>query len=335
MSDLGVPSAAANEAPASAPSDGQGPANDNSNAGNPASEAAKTLNARRAEIRAALAAPKSQQASSDTKEPASATGAKSPEQSSPATSAPDSDELAALIREDRRIKSEAKRLEMSKAEFKEYESDVQRARAAREALKTGNRIGALKALFPDEDLTSDLFWDLAKAVGEEPEGERQPDIKELVAAQVAAKLAADKEAAEENERNRRSAAEAGLNEARSEYVSACGQAFAANKDKFPAIAALGIHAERIREFVEDEFRPRNGGKIPSTFETLAALEQELVARVRMTPYAAREEAPVQRAATVSSSWRSDPGRPANDNSANETLEQSRERRRALLRQGAR
>lgn len=331
MSDTAAPAI-----PDSSASTSSAPVNDNAAAGavdNPASEAAKTLNARRAEIRAKLASAKPE--SSDTKDTAPASGAKSPESASQTTTGSDSpDDIQALIREDRRIKAESKRLEISKAELKEYEADVLRAKTAREHLGKGDRIAALKALFPGEDLTSDLFWDLAKAVGQEGEGAAQPDIEKVVAAQVEAKLKADADAAAKRRDDERAAAEAGLNDARNEYISACGDVFKANQDKFPAIHALGVRAERIQDFVEKEFRPRNNGRIPSTLETLQALEEELSGRIRSTPYAAQAAQPA-RANTVSNSWRSDPGRPANDNSANKTLDQIREERRALLRQSNR
>lgn len=329
MSDQGAPSAAPDATPASAPSDsGAPPANDN--AGNPASAAAKTLNARRAEIRAKLSNPSKE--SSATKETADATTAKSAEPLS-AASPPDGDEIAALIREQRRLTAESKQLEASRAQLKEFEADVQRAKAAREALKTGNRIGALKALFPDEDLTSDLFWDLAKAVGEEPEA-AEPDIEKLVAAQVEAKMKADAEAAAKRRQDEKDAHVARLQSAHSEYVGAVGDVFSANRDKFPAINALGIGAERIRAFVEDEYHPKNG-TVPSPFETLQHLEDELTSRIRSTPYAAREAAPPPPAATLSSAWRSDPGRPANDNHAADSIEQIRARIKASFRAGAR
>lgn len=330
MSDTAAP-----VAPDSSASPSSAPVNDNAAqaADNPASEAAKTLNARRAEIRAKLASAKPE--SSDTKEAASASGAKSPEPASQTTTGTDSpDDIQALIREQRLIKKERQQVEATKAELKEYEADVQRAKAAREHMGKGDRIAALKALFPGEDLTSDLFWDLAKAVGQEGEGAAQPDLEKVVAAQVEAKLKADADAAAKRRDDEKAAAVVQLDMARNEYASACGDVFKANQDKFPAIAALGVRAERIRDFVEKEFRPQNNGRIPSTFETLQAMEKELSGRILSTPYAAQPAQP-QRANTVSNSWRSDPGRPANDNSANKTLDQIREERRALLRQSSR
>jgi hypothetical protein len=304
------------------------PANDNSSVADAASEAAKTLNARRAEIRAKLHANHSSKESSTTTVPADATGAKSPDGASPTTTG-ENDDIAALIREERRIKAEGRALEERAAQLKTMEPYIEKIQQAQEHYKAGRKLDALKAIFSEEDITEGLFWELAESIGKD--GSEQ-DIDLIVETKLSAKMEADRKAAAEAETRRIAALDANLDAARGEYVDACAQVFKANASQFPAIAALGIRADRIRDYVEKEFRPANNGKIPSTLETLQALERELVGTIRKTPYARPEPETRAPAATVSSEWRTDPGRPANDNNVNETLDQIRERRRAALRQ---
>lgn len=301
------------------------PANDNATSA--ASDAARTLAARRAEIRANLnAKPKETSSEVDSE----AVTAAKPDVPAVVDKGPKLDDLSGLIKEQRRIKADKAQLESDRAALKEVEPYIPRIRAAEAAIKAGDKVSAIKALFPGEDLTSDLFWDLAKSIGEQPgDGPKEIDLDKLVADKIAAQRKADSDAAADKVKQAREAADNELNGARGEYLGAVHATFTANAAKYPAIASLGVSSERIKDFVEVDFFKKHG-RIPSASETLDELEKEIADRILSTPYARREEAQRAPSPTITANWRSDPGRPTNSDNGPKTLDEIRAARRASL-----
>ncbi len=345
-------------------------ANDNAApaAPNPISQAAKTLReARRATLREG--AGKTTTASSKhspTQQSSSSTEAT--EQSPPpVASEPAADEIAVLIREDRRIKAEARKVEARAAEVeakaKQFESWAPRLSAAEAALAKGDTLAAIRAAFPDVDLTGDVFWDIAKQYGataSDDDGPSEVDFEKLVDERLTAREKAEKEASEAKRRELHQAVSQRLAEvdhqiapgfagdvmeiaelagnvaaevvgdvveAYGEFVAATNQTFSANAAKYPAIATLGAHPRRVVE-TSERLRKETGNQ-PSTSAVLDALEKEMAARIQATPYAQRTEQP-RPSPTVTSSWRSDAGRPAPVEGGRRTVDQLRAERKARL-----
>jgi len=321
------------------------------NAADAASEAARTLAARRAEIKAKLAKgegndPKDSKpdgATDANAQHASAKDPKSADTQKTAAKADADDDLSALIKEQRRISAESKRIAAERAAIeaarKEVEEFAPRVKAAKEALAKGSKVDAIRALFPDEDLTTDLFWDLAKQLGEgepaQPKAIDPEELAELAAAKLEAKRQAEEEARQAKEREAQEAQERQLSEARETYLSAVNETFQANAANYPGVVRLfkligdranKVVSERIIELAEAQ--GRETGSVPSVSEVLAKVSQELYADAAQA--AANDNGAARSAGTVTSAWKSDPGRPITP-SREKTLEEIRAERKAALR----
>lgn len=178
------------------------PANDNAAA--PAAAPAPTL-ADKLQARAeALSKPDGAAPEAKPAEPAKpAEGAPKPEST---------DDLLAAVRAQRKEREAQKardqELETLRQQLKDNEPTVAQTRQARELLARGDRIGAVRAMFPDLDTTGEFFYELARAVaakeakgeGEEPTGALTPaQVEELVEKRMAAKEAAQEASRKANE----------------------------------------------------------------------------------------------------------------------------------------
>ncbi|MBA2560636.1 MAG: hypothetical protein H0V07_12280 [Propionibacteriales bacterium] len=248
---------------------------------------------------------------------------------------------------------------MREAALKEHEQYLPRIAAAKGHIAKGDKLAAIQALFPDEDLMTDLFWDLAKLNGQQVEaGDEDGSVKRMTPDQIAdlaatkleiKRAAAEQEAAAAAALAKAEQAAAGdreLEGARTEYLGDVNQAFqAGGQGRFAGIEALHRHlssdvepgldandpehpsnviGRRLMKFVETEGRKL--GRILPPAEALAAYDARLRAGMPATPVAEVRPSP-----TMTSAWRSDPGRPTPADDGHKTLDRIREERRAALR----
>ncbi len=331
MSDIATPESSSTPAPA------EGTAAPAAPASNPVSDAARTLAASRASHRAKLESPKA------TGEPSAAAPA-SP--GAAQAKEPSLEEVQAAIRAQRERRDATKRDEQARQQLAEKEKSVTEAAGELEALRTarqlmakGDRIGAIKAMYPDVDVTSDLFWDLARQMGTGEDGKAtgdgEVDLEKAIADGIAKARAAEKETEEASEREKREKADAALGEARSSYAQEAAEVFKAMHQKFPLINHITIPPERVWQYAEENTKD---GRVPDPAETLAKIEADFEERIRAAGYvkAGEQQAPNgPTGATVTNGWRSDPGRPAPAGNDGKTLDQIREERRARLTAGSR
>lgn len=356
MIDTGAPAAPAESAPATPATEEKAEPKAEAKTETPAidpTDAAKALRARRAEIREKLKAKPA-----DKEKPAEAkTEAKEAAPKAEAKQEPSTDEVQALIREERRLKAEKAQVAQEREALKAHEPKIKRLEQAESLLAKGDRVGAVRAMFPD--LTDDLFWDLAKSIGEKGDAGDAPDIDTLLEQKLTARQEQEARAAQERADRERAEHQAQLArvdekvapgfsntvlsllsiereppevqrqvaEAYGEFVEATAKVYTAHKDKLPGISEFGASpAEVVRK--AEQLRA-SLKRQPSTAEVLNAIEADITARIeriRPTP-----TPPQQRPSTaVTNGWRSDPGKPAVDRSTM-TLDQIREERRAALR----
>jgi hypothetical protein len=346
----------------SSPATTEAPAEGQAKEASAATEAARTLAARRAEIRGKLGkdsagpkagatasgnAPNADSSSSsgqggDSK-PSSATAQTPPAAKQEAKADAGSDEIAALIREDRRIKAEGKKLAEERAALeaarKEVDEYTPRVKAAQAALAKGDKVSAIKALFPDEDLTTDLFWDLAKQLGEDAPAQAAIDpekVAEMALERLEAKRKAEQDAEAAKKAEAAKADDAALEEARNEYLAEANKEFQRNIASFNGMTRLfkliGSRAttvinERIIEVAEEHGRAT--GRVLSIADAMAKVNAELAADQQEA--AANDNG--KPAANVTGKWQSDPGRPAGKDSKDKSLDEIRAERKAALRAG--
>ena len=272
-------------------------------------------------------------------------------------------QLAALIREDRRIKAASKALAEREAALKDIETSATRVRAFDAAWAKGDHLGAIKQLVGGK-APADLVWDLLKEAEQTSEADETPDIDAIVEQKLAAREKAAQEARERAEAERRTSletklaaadekvapgfgrgvygavkwAERGIDpnnaeqvggavEAYAEYVGSVAKNLEAFPQKYPAAARLEIQPLRVVRTVERLWSELK--RVPSTDETLAAIEKDLVGAFQATPYAA--PAPEAKPSpTVTNGWKHDAGRP-DAPAAKMDLDAKREaRKRALM-----
>lgn len=306
---------------------------------NPVSQAAKTLASAREARRAALrqGADKDPKTATPSSPPSDSTET-STDTPKPAAE-PEADEIAALIREDRRVKGAAKQLEARAAEVEARAQRIEpwlpRIETAEAAFAKGDVVSGVKALLPNPDLANDLFWELAKSIGEDP-GEAPPvDIRKVVEEEILARQKAEREEAEQRRKQEREAVETNLNGARGEFLGACNDIFQGKHAQFPEIVRvfrkLGPDAtpainRRLIDKVESHYRTTR--EMLSAAQALQLVEQELLS---IDPPAQVE--PPRPSPTVTSSWRSDPGRPAPAEGTRRSVDQMRAEIKARLRAG--
>jgi hypothetical protein len=318
------PSAPAPGAPAAAPAAPITP-----------SEAGRTLAQLRSQHREALSKP-----------PAPAPAQDTPPEAKPPAPAADDDEIATLIAEDRRLKTLSKELETRAAAVKEHEQYIPSVKAAREALAKGDYIAALSAVFPGEDITSDLFWALSKHVSEQT-GAPEVDIDQLVEKKLTERQAREQQEREKAQQEaRQKVAEArdsmdrhlgvgfGANllkqvrtvhvagrevpseqappevmanivTAYGDYVKAALSEYERDAAKYPAIGKFRPPLGKVVEHLERMRREK--GTPPSTTAVLQAMEDEIAADIRGTPYAAPSAPAARPSPTVHSGWQRDAG----------------------------
>jgi hypothetical protein len=332
----------------SSPATTEAPAEGQAKEASAATEAARTLAARRAEIRGKLGkdsagpkagatasgnAPNADSSSSsgqggDSK-PSSATAQTPPAAKQEAKADAGSDEIAALIREDRRIKAEGKKLAEERAALeaarKEVDEYTPRVKAAQAALAKGDKVSAIKALFPDEDLTTDLFWDLAKQLGEDAPAQAAIDpekVAEMALERLEAKRKAEQDAEAARKAEAAKADDAALEERNIASFNGMTRLF-----KLIGSRATTVINERIIEVAEEHGRAT--GRVLSIADAMAKVNAELAADQQEA--AANDNG--KPAANVTGKWQSDPGRPAGKDSKDKSLDEIRAERKAALRAG--
>jgi hypothetical protein len=357
----------ADEAPAAAPGATEHPAETSTPAADAAkvitpSEAGKSLAQAREDRKAKLREgdkgkapdPKGAATRATTAAAGTASGTPPADAAKTETAAPtkaDADDPAfVLLREERRVKAEAKKLEAATAahaeRVKAEEADLGVLKTIREAKGKGDYMGALDAQFTEEELVGDggLFWQLLARV-KGPEEVDPAKLGETIDQRVETRLKAarEAEAAERTKAEEAKAAAAkaakeandkGFSEAQGRYLASVNTVFQANLDQYPAIQAQFKRfksADRARDAISAELLDRteelrNAGKeIPRAAELLATYEAELAA---IDPPAPKP------ATTVTNAWRSQPGSPAPSAIADlKTVEEIRAARKAALMNG--
>lgn len=313
MSDQ-VPAAPAASAPAQATAPtAPAPAPDAKDAS--ASDAARILAARRAKLLPA-------------KEPLKdAAPAEPPKGEATKADAPkvedDDARLAALVREDRRLKAERAKFSEEQARHRaEADADASDRKVLatmREALANGDRIAAIKALFPEEDLYEGLFYDLLRMAPKDGDGGSQQDVQALVKAELA-------KADEAREAARREAAARDLGTAREGYAQACAAELQAHVADFPLVKAYGFTVEEMEDHVKAAIAKT--GRAPDPIEVLRHFEAAKHGRLKGTRYEPREAAPTLPAPSITADVGRNNGVPTNGNGHTLTFEEKRE----LLRQ---
>ncbi len=305
------------------------PAGESTSAISP-SQAGKTLSQVRADRKAAI---------KDAKPEAKPDAAAKPDPKKDAAKTDGDEDLGALIKLDRETKSAAKKVADERAAFeaerKTHEPIIAAGKAALEAKGKGDPISALRALgYTQAEIESDVFMTLVTAL-KTPEDFDPAKLPEVIDTRVKAELAAAKQA--EKDTAEKAAKDKAENDAKAfsaietKYLADINKEFNANAGKYPEIARMFQRlGKRAGSVVADELLDRardlvRTGKPNDEASLLAHYEAELAALNPPT-------AGARPAATPTSAWRSDPGRP-DAPKVEETIDQIRERRRAALRQG--
>jgi hypothetical protein len=117
--------------------------------------------------------------------------AATPETTTAAAEAPKeapTDEVLALVRQERRLAQDRAQLERDRAALKDAQPDLDMVKAIKEAKTKGDRIAILRAVgFTDEDLYNGeqaLFHQLLELAKGAPAAEAAPDVAALVAAEL-------------------------------------------------------------------------------------------------------------------------------------------------------
>lgn len=119
----------------------------------------------------------------------------------------------------------------------------------------------------------------------------------------------------------------------SEYAKGAADLFAADKTKYPAIARFGTTPMRVVNELMSQLRA-TPGQVPPVAKVLKAIEDQIAADIRATPYGrpSEEPPPAKPSTTVTPEWRADAGRPASGQQTEdrkpETLDEIRARRKA-------
>lgn len=200
------------------------------------------------------------------------------------------DRLARLVREDRRLRSERQRVEMEAANFK-GEREV--LLAAREARGRGDRVGVLKALFPDEDPYEGMFFDLLRGSNESGSAPAPIDVGKVVEEKLAQHEAGRKQAEIEH-------AQSLLDEARSGYAEACSMALASGE--FPLVERFGFSVDEMDRVVRETLG--RTGEVPPPEKIVEYFEARFAKKLAGTKYDAVRNSPqpTHPGQTVTSSW---------------------------------
>lgn len=158
----------------------------------------------------------------------SADGSSSADPVSPGS---DEDEIQLLVETERRqtatarqLDARTKELETRAAALKEHEEYIPSVKAAREALKAGDHIGALRAVFPEGMILKDIFWAISKHIDANGDGET-PALD--LDAEFQKRLTAHEAAKQAEEEKRTTAARTALLQARDGHDAALGAGFGA------------------------------------------------------------------------------------------------------------
>lgn len=218
-----------------------------------------------------------------------------------------------------RIAKEKEAVRARDAKLKEREGDLAKFDAFKAARTAGKRIDALKALFDEGEITTDLFNELTDHVlASEPAKPQTEDDK--IKAKVDEALTAKEKAAEEAAQNRRK-------EIQETYTGAVAKVFEGEAKRWPLIASRGVEAGDIHSYVEAEFK--RSGQVPSPEAVLDHFQRSYEADLEAAGYTRKVEAAQggQRptSETVNPQWTRDRGAPeATVDESKMSLRESRE-----------
>lgn len=270
----------------------------------------------------AIVAKASQGLRESEKPPAEEKPAEAPPVEKPKDDEAEAAALAALVQEDRRLAAERaairKEREANSKEREQFE-------AVRKARESGDNVAVLKAMFPGEDLSGPIFWDLVKSLGgaateppEKPQALTRDDFEKLLEEML------DKRQAAANEVHAKAKADSLQN-----YAGACSAELKTSAAKYPLVQAYGVTLAEIEKHLDRTYAET--GKVPPPSDVLAHFEKIKAGLLEKTPYA-RPQANGNGQQTVSSSWTSDSGGKQVPDDKGMTLSQKTDALRAKLRE---
>lgn len=245
---------------------------------------------------------------------------------------PDLEAVERILKQDARVKAEAKRVADEKAawtaERDKERKELDAARAARAAREKGDVIGALKALgLTEADIyegDDSVLFKLADARSKKPEIDEKTRLEAVVAEKLKEKEDAEKTAAEAKDKEEKEKAakvqsdvDAQVTTARDAYSENVLAIAAANPSKYPAMVALGITAKVVTDYAWNTIVNSKGEVVLSEEEALADLEKHYAAVAKKASGVEDKPAPVEtkaphRPISVNPGWQSStptPSRP--------------------------
>lgn len=273
------------------------------------------------------------------------------------------EELVGLIRDQRALKAAQEAVRLEREALKADEPDLVRTRAAKAAIAKGDRLGAVRALFPDTDITKELLWDITKAIeaGElDPAPAPGQDIEKMVLDKLAAikKSEADELAANEQQKSEGRQAVISAKDAElgagfgasvvkvaglesvdgdtlkpvidgyADYVVEMNKQF--DPAKYPALREFPVDHETVIACHQRLWKDAKGASVPPAL-VLQELESQLVARLHKA-LPGQVTTPSKPSPTVTAAMRSDPGRPLPPAPGKQTLLEKRDAIRQRLRE---
>jgi chromosome segregation protein len=236
---------------------------------------------------------------------AEAAHAEPPSDAAPAAAAAEVDDiaasLAALNRETRAARAARERAESELAKVGDKVTQAEQLAAVRESMKAKDYVAALKALDPDLSVDEAILTLLEQAKATDAQPLSQADIERIALAKVEAHQKAAQAAAEAETKAR-------VDQASASYVGACAAEFQAAAGEFALIGALGVSADKIRDYATECYQ--RDRSVPSPAETLRHFEAQYESALKRAGYSRAQIAEMKTGAQPTPAAATTPAAPA-------------------------